>query len=253
MFYLQMLPYQVREAIEKNFPVVLPLGVLEYHAEHLPLGVDAFVCTEIIERVERLYPREMVVLPPFYYGAASLAVAPPENRGTVQVEAKKLIPVAEDIFQSLLRVGFRNIHAFIAHQTEEFAQGMPTDLAFRFAARQTLFQWLEKENGEGWWGTEKFSSYYSGQNNPFSWIQIHPVRFDDDTRRKFPGDHAGKLETSETMAIYPDSVELKRIDETIWYARAGREATAEYGEEALQAAARAMAKMLFPTAPAQGE
>ena len=32
MQYLNMLPYQIREAIDNNTPVVLPLGVIEYHA-----------------------------------------------------------------------------------------------------------------------------------------------------------------------------------------------------------------------------
>lgn len=239
MQYLKMLPYQIREAIKNNVPVVLPLGVVEYHAEHLPLGVDCFTCINVIERVEARHP-EIVVLPPFYYGAASLAVAAPENNGTVHVDAEKLIPVAKDIFHGLLRVGFRNIHCFIAHQTEEFRQGMPTDLAFRIAGRQTIFSWLEKESGEGWWGTEKFSNYYSGANNPFNWIQIHTSRDHNlnDHCKKFPGDHAGKLETSETMAIYPDTVELDRIDGSLWYARAGKEAAAEYGDAALEAASR---------------
>ena len=76
MQYLKMLPYQIREAIKNNVPVVLPLGVVEYHAEHLPLGVDCFTCINAIERVEARHP-EIVVLPPFYYGAASLAVAAP--------------------------------------------------------------------------------------------------------------------------------------------------------------------------------
>ena len=61
-----MLPYQVREAIDANVPVVLPLGVVEYHAEHLPLGVDFFSCINAIERLEKRHP-EIVVLPPFYY------------------------------------------------------------------------------------------------------------------------------------------------------------------------------------------
>ena len=61
MQYLKMLPYQVREAIEKNTPVVFPLGVVEYHAEHLPLGVDCFTCINAIERVEKRHP-EIVVL-----------------------------------------------------------------------------------------------------------------------------------------------------------------------------------------------
>lgn len=246
MQYLKMLPYQVREAIDNNVPVILPLGVVEYHAEHLPLGVDCFTCINIIERVEKRHP-EVVVLPPFYYGAASLAVAKPERNGTVHVDSLKIVPVAEDIFRGLLRVGFRNIHGLICHQTEEFHQGMPTDLAFRLAARHVIFEWLEKESGEGWWGTEKFSNYYSGNNSPFNWIKIHTCRENYKNKdMKFPGDHAGKMETSETMQIYPELVELDRIDGSIWYARAGKDATAEYGDAALEAGAEDFEKSIFP-------
>lgn len=245
-----MLPYQVRKAIDDNVPVVLPLGVVEYHAEHLPLGVDCFTCIEAIERVEKRHP-EIVVLPPFYYGAASHAVAAPERNGTVHVDALKLIPVAEDIFRGLLRVGFRNIHCFIKHQTEEFAQGMPTDLAFRMAARHTIFSWLEQEAGEGWWGTEKFSRYYDGEANPFRWISVHNFRdndYDGAVSRKYPGDHAGKMETSETMRIYPELVELDRIDKSLWYSVAAKDASAEYGDETLEAASRDMEITLFGNA-----
>ena len=243
MQYLNMLPYQLREAIDKNYPVALPLGVIEYHAEHLPLGVDCFTCIEAINRIEKRRP-ELVVLPPFYYGAASLAVAKPERNGTIQVDSQKIIPVAEDIFRGLLRVGFRNIHAFISHQTEGFDQGMPTDLAFRFAARHVVFEWLEKESGEGWWGTEKFSSYYSGSNDPFKWIGIHPIR-GPETRKKYGGDHAGKLETSEAMVICPDLVEMDRLDESLWFSRPGKEATPEWGDGALEASSYDMEKILF--------
>jgi len=245
MFYLKMLPYQVREAIDCNMPVILPLGVIEYHAEHLPLGVDSLVCQEAVERVEKRHPDKVVVLPPFYYGSASLAVAKPERHGTVQVDSKNLIPVAEDIFRSLLRVGFRNIFAFIAHQTEEFSQGMPTDLAFRFAARRVIFEWLEKEGGEGWWGTEQYSAYYSGANNPFAWIRIYPARHREATRQRFPGDHAGQLETSEAMVLCPEHVQMERLDDSLWYARPGKEATRELGEAALEAAADDIETLIF--------
>lgn len=244
MKYMKMLPYQIREAIDKNIPVVLALGVIEYHAEHLPLGVDTFVVQNIIERVEKRR-NELVVLPTFYYGSASNAVATPEGHGTINVDAKNIVPVAEDIFRGLLDVGFRNIHAFVAHQTEEFYQGMPTDLAFRFAGRQVIMEYLDKTAGKGWWGTEKFSSYYSGDNNPFSWIQIHPVRFKEETAKRFKADHSGILETSETMAIYPELVELDRIDGSLWYARPATEATVEYGESALEACSQDMEKLLF--------
>jgi len=246
MQYLHMRPHQIREAIEKNVPAVLPLGVVEYHGEHLPMGVDYFVCEQILARVEQRHP-EMIVLPPFYYGSASYAVAPPENNGTVQVDCAKLIPVAEEIFRSLLRVGFRNIHAFVSHQTEEFAQGMPTDLAFRTAGRHAIFEYLEKNAGEGWWGTERYSNYYSGSNNPFSWIQVHPVRMTEALRKRFPGDHAGKLETSEMMAAYPEDVDMSRLDESLWYCRVkgAKDSSAEYGSQAMDAASYVVEEMLF--------
>ena len=247
MQYLNMLPYQIREAIDKNTPVVLPLGVIEYHAEHLPMGVDCFTCINAIQRVEKRHP-EIVVLPPFYYGAASLAVAKPERTGTVHVDAVKLIPVVEDIFRGLLRVGFRNIHGLICHQTEEFAQGMPTDLAFRMAARHVVFEWLEKESGEGWWGTEEFSSYYSGSNNPFNWIQVHPIRTREETKKKFKGDHAGHLETSAAMHICPECVNKEKIDGSLWFTRPGKDATAEFGDAAQEAASRDIEAILFPEA-----
>lgn len=244
MQYLNMHPYELREAIEEKYPVAFPLGVIEYHAEHLPFGVDAFIAMEAIRRVEQRRP-ELIVLPPFYYGSASFAVAKPEQNGTVQVDALKLIPVAEEIFKSLLRVGLRNIHCFIAHQTEEFEQGMPTDLAFRTAGRHAIFEYLEKESGEGWWGTEKYSSYYSGNNNPFAWIQVHPVRTSAETTRRFKGDHAGLLETSATMAMFPELVKMDHLDPDLWYSRPATAATAEYGEAYLEAISYDVEAILF--------
>ena len=35
-----MLPYQIKEEISKNTPVVLPIGVMEYNGEHMAVGMD---------------------------------------------------------------------------------------------------------------------------------------------------------------------------------------------------------------------
>jgi len=244
MEYMKMRPYQIRHAIDTNAPVLFPLGVIEYHAEHLPVGTDTMVACEICRRVEQWHP-EVVILPPFYYGAASLAVAAPERNGTIQVDSQKIIPVAEEIFTSLLRIGFRNIHGYIAHQTEEFMQGMPTDLAFRFAGRHAIFNFMEKTVGEGWWGTEKFADYYDGDNNPFAWIQIHRRNLSPEDSALYPGDHAGKLETSEDMVICPECVEMDRLDSSIWFSRPAVDASAAYGDAALEKVARGFEKEIF--------
>jgi len=40
MRYELMLPHQIRKAIAENWPVALPPGVLEYHGEHMAVGMD---------------------------------------------------------------------------------------------------------------------------------------------------------------------------------------------------------------------
>ena len=60
-------------------PVVLPLGVLEYHGEHMAVGMDTLAVTKMLDILER--EAEIVILPPFYYGAASYAVEAPEGNG----------------------------------------------------------------------------------------------------------------------------------------------------------------------------
>lgn len=245
MKYLHMRPEQIRKAISDRIPVVLPLGVIEYHAEHLPIGVDYFVAEQVLDIVEKENSERMVLLPPFYYGTATKAVAAPENNGTISVSPEKIIPVAEDIFRGLLEVGFRNIHCFVAHQTEEFYQGMPTDLAFRFAARKVIFEFLEDKHGKGWWGKEENAAYYTGGENPFAYIQVHPVRTRETTKKQFKGDHAGILETSETLACYPEDVDMNKLDGSLWFTRTAVNATAEFGRAALNTTAEDVKIILF--------
>lgn len=230
MRYELMLPHQIRDAIARNLPVALPLGVLEYHGEHMAVGMDTLAVVKMLELAEAEI--EMVVLPSFTYGAASYAVEPPEGTGSVHVDAGRIFPFAEDMFLGLLRVGFRNIHAFIHHQTENFAAGMPTDLAFRFAGRQAIFRFLEKERGEGWWGNDEMADYYAAQASgadPFNWIKVHPLMSPDITQQ-YPFDHAGIGETSLMLALCAEAVDMARTrDNTGWYAASAAEALAELG------------------------
>ncbi len=137
MRYEMMFADQIRKAIKERWPVVLPVGVLEYHAKHCVVGVDTLLIVRAVELLEK--EMDIVILPPFYYGSASYAVEPPANNGTIHVDSAVIHPFARELFKGLLKVGFRNIHLFVHHQSENFAVGMPTDLAFRFASRQIIF------------------------------------------------------------------------------------------------------------------
>jgi creatinine amidohydrolase len=229
MRYELMLPRQIRAAIDARWPVVLPLGVLEYHGEHMAVGMDTLAVTGVLGILEK--EMDLVILPPFYYGAASYAVEPPERNGTLHVDAEALLPLAKAMFQGLLRIGFRNVHVVVHHQTENFLAGMPTDLAFKLAARQAIFAFLERERGEGWWGNEKMADYYALQSagdDPFNWIKAHPL-MTPDVMNDYPFDHAGEGETSLMMALSPEAVDLSVPSEDNWYARSARQASVGLG------------------------
>ncbi len=248
MRYEMMLPHQIRKAIDENWPVVLPLGVLEYHGEHLAVGMDTFAVTRTAERLEQ--EMDMVILPPFYYGAGSHVVESPERRGTVHVDSSSLVPFARDLFHSLLRIGFRNIHFFIHHQSENFVQGMPTDLAFKLAARQIIFEYLTEERGEGWWGDNSMADYYEGHehgDNPFNWIQGHPL-MDAAIIEQYPFDHAAEGETSLMMALCPEGVDMEQLSTEKWYLEAAQRANKELGERGAQLVLDRMRKILKPGA-----
>lgn len=222
----------------------MPLGVLEYHGEQLGVGMDTLAVVKCLDILEAEFP--MVILPPFYYGASSYAVAGPEGTGSLHVGAPALLPFAQDMFTGLLRIGFRNIHFFIHHQSENFAAGMPTDLAFKLAARQAIFEFVEKTRGEGWWGAPEMADYYARQekgDDPFNWIKAHPL-MTPEIIQQFPFDHAGKGETSLMMALCPEAVDMSRHDPAQWYAEDAVEASAELGKRGRDLVLAEMRKVL---------
>ena len=226
-----MLPYQIKEAITKNTPILLPIGVMEYHGEHMAVGMDTLAVTKTLDRLEN--EMEVVILPPFSYGAASYAVASPEGTGSLHIDAAVLAPLAEQIFSGLLRIGFRNIHGIVHHQTENFSSGMPTDLAFKIGAKQAIFKFLERTEGEAWWGAQDMSDYYTRHqegSDPFNWIKLHPL-MDSEIIKNYIFDHAGEGETSLLMALAPEGVEMSRVSENnTWYTKSANNSSAKKGE-----------------------
>ncbi len=232
MHYDRMRPDQIAAAITAGTPVVLPIGVMEYHGGHLPAGVDLLIVTETLARLGDA----IITLPPFAYGAASHAVAGPGS-GTLHLDATALLPMAEALFAALLNTGFRNLHAVIHHQTENFAQGMPTDLTFRLAARNAIFRHLETARSPGWWGSAAMQDYYAQHatgDDPFNWIRIHPLF---PKGADFPFDHAGIGETALMLALAPDTVDMGRVgDGGHWYTQGADQATVALGEKGVQIA-----------------
>ena len=233
MRYELMLPHQIRKAIAENWPVVLPLGVLEYHGEHMAVGMDTLAVIKMLELLEQEI--DLVILPPFYYGAASYAVEPPEGNGSVQVEGGMLAPFAEALFFSLLQDRFPQHPRDHPSPDREFHRGHADRprIQDRLAGRRSSAS-SRGERGEGWWGNEKTANYYAEHaagNNPFNWVQVHAL-MSPEIMAEYPFDHAGEGETSLMMALCPEAVDMAHFAEnTGWYTASAKDASAELGSK----------------------
>ena len=53
MRYEMMLPHHIKTAIDEDWPVVLPLGPLEYHGQHMSVGMDTLCVVRTAERLRQ--------------------------------------------------------------------------------------------------------------------------------------------------------------------------------------------------------
>jgi creatinine amidohydrolase/Fe(II)-dependent formamide hydrolase-like protein len=228
----EMRPDQCERAKQQNLPLLVPAGTIEYHGEHLPLGVDTVAVIQALDELEKEV--DCVVAPPIWYGPSSYAVAGPE-KGTIDIDTDRFEKYVSEILKGFLENGFRRIYIVIHHQFE-MGQLMPEALAFKKAAASLVFQFLERERGRGWWGSQEMKTYYEnlgGAQNPFNWIQVIPL-MSPAIQQKMGYDHAGMLETSLMMASAPDTIDLKKLNnDGLWFTDSAKEASAEHGKNTI--------------------
>ncbi len=229
----EMRPGQCERARRERWPLFLPAGTVEYHGEHLPLGVDTFAVLKALEEVEKRI--DCVIAPTVWYGPSSYAVAGPE-KGTIDVDVDRFEGHVQDILDGLVASGFRRIIVVIHHQFE-MGQLMPEALAFRKAGMKLAFRWQEKEKGRGWWGSPAMATYYDrmgSQEDPFNWVRVVPL-MSPEIQKKMGYDHAGKLETSLMLTAEPATVDMKGLEgDGLWFTRDAREASVSHGQKTFE-------------------
>ena len=91
--------------------VLLPLGSVEQHGHHMPVGTDSIlahsVCLSASARRDGI-----VVLPPPWYGFSAHHMA---FAGTVTLPAPTLIALGEAIVESVIEHGFRRVAIINGH------------------------------------------------------------------------------------------------------------------------------------------
>jgi creatinine amidohydrolase len=86
--------------------LILPLGSVEQHGCHMPLGTDTMLAHAVSLAAAGRLPGRVAVLPPPWYGFSAHHMRFP---GSITLRAETLMAVTHDVATSLVRHGFRRI------------------------------------------------------------------------------------------------------------------------------------------------
>jgi len=94
------------DALKRDRTVlVLPLGAVEQHGNHLPLGTDTLLACAVAQGAAH-QARNVAVLPPPWYGFSAHHMG---FAGSITLQAETLVAMASDIVASVVAHGFRHI------------------------------------------------------------------------------------------------------------------------------------------------
>ena len=239
MYLKHMLPHQLREAVERDDPLLVPAGCIETHGPHMAIGHDTIIVEEICDRVARRV--EAVISPSFDFGPTGYALGGPED-GTIDPDYDSFGSYVKSILRNFLEMGFRRIYVIIMHQGME----APLALAFKKAAAELSFEMVLAEGKpRGWWADAALSS----ASQQFGRVQVHPMILPA-ASPPAGGDHAGYNETSFLLATRPELVDQEQLDENApWYCRQDEyrnswTANAEHGASMVEAVVDAWVELL---------
>lgn len=101
------------EALDREQTILLlPLGSVEQHGRHLPVGTDTMLATEIACAAASRLKGRAIVLPPPWYGLSDHHMRFP---GTITLRAETLLALVADIGESVAAHGFRRLVLLNGH------------------------------------------------------------------------------------------------------------------------------------------
>ena len=224
VLYEELLPEECVQRIKEMPVAYLPLGTLEWHGPHMPLGADGIQSKELFVRVAEKVGG--VVLPMLFMGPDRLF----DDRGTV--------------FYGMDINTEGALNTYCAQQMKGSAYWMEKGL-FQDLLR-SIFAQLSRAgvrivvgHGHGP-STNAFQEMKEEAEEKYGLCIMKAWTYEDDERLKYQNDNAGANETSIVMAVLPELVDFGQVkeDESNLIGIAGRhpvrESSEAFGNEILE-------------------
>jgi creatinine amidohydrolase len=176
--------------------VMLPVGALEQHGPHLPLGTDALLAAAVARDVATGI--DALVAPPINYGYKSQPKCGGGQHfpGTTSLDGGTLAAATCDIIAEFARHGVRNVVVVSGHYENQWFLTEGIDLARRRAGAGSPLRVMRLE--------------YWDFLNEESLAGVFPDGFPG-----FALEHAAVIETSMMLHYYPDLVQMDKLPEVL--------------------------------------
>jgi creatinine amidohydrolase len=187
---LELAPQDLSKHVARKPLILIPIGTVEWHAAHLPLGVDNLLSVALCEG---LSARTRCIVAPVISCGVCRDLQPERGFfGTVDtVREQTLTRLVTDLLQGYAKMGFQKAILFSGHfETEHFSA-------------------IAK-------GISKATSIQGIFLTALDFLKDRVQELEDVAQTwPYAGDHAAEWETSLMLDLYPDLVHMNRAPETI--------------------------------------
>jgi creatinine amidohydrolase len=113
--FWDMTTVELEEAIKQNPVIILPVGQVEEHGPHLPVGCDSFIADKIAKSVAEKSPENLpiITMPVIWTGYSPKLMS--KWKGTMRVRTRVVLDLVHDILASLVEMGFKRIVVIDGH------------------------------------------------------------------------------------------------------------------------------------------
>ncbi len=180
MLWEELTAAEFKEAVAKTAETcMIPMGIMEKHGDHLPLGTDLINIRALAVAASSL--EDVVIFPPFYFGQICEAQHVP---GTLSFDAQFLLNTLRTVCHEIARNGFKKIILVNGHGGNTFLIPFFTQMNLDLPKDYVLY-FLDIP-----W------------RNPEELEKIIETKTDE---------HGGEIETSMMLKVRPDLVKLDRV------------------------------------------